>query len=157
MTQQDDCKLCLSGIGEIRGQLNVLNGSIMKIFYALIALATASVGTKYIGTPWYVEIAMYTAISSAVFVLLVSMWKWKCLNTWEKWIRLSFVVGVAYAFCLRVYHYNAGTSFTQFEGIFRNLIDTSLAVGFVLLAWKRDSQKEKRLRRHDDEMRSGKS
>jgi len=150
MTQQDDCKQCLSGIGELRGQLLILNSSMMKIFYALIALAGASVGTKYIGTPWYIEIAMYSAIFSAIFVLLITLWKWSCLNVWEKWIRLTFVLSVTYAFCLRVYHYNTGTPFTPFEGMFKNLIDTSLAVGFVLVAWKRDAVKSKRKRRYDD-------
>ena len=150
MTQEQDCRRCLVGIGEIKTQVNMLNGSMMKIFYALIAFATASVGTKYIGTPWYIEIAMYTAISSAVFVLLISIWKWRCLNVWEKWIRISFVLSVGYAFCLRVYHYNTGTPFTQFEGMFRNLLDVCLAVGFVLLAWRRDANRYFDRRRHND-------
>jgi hypothetical protein len=82
VTMDEDCKACLSGIGRIEGHLESLNSSIMKIFYALIGLATASIGTKFIGTPWYIEIGMYTAIFSAVFVLLITVSKWKCLNVW---------------------------------------------------------------------------
>ena len=154
MTQADDCKLCLSGIGELKGQFLLLNGSMMKIFYALIALAAASVGTKYIGTPWYIELSMYSAIFSAVFVLLISIWKWRCLNVWEKWIRVSFVLGVAYAFCLRVYHYNTDTDFTKIEGMVKTLLETVMAVGFILLAWRRDGNRQHDQRRHDDKMRS---
>jgi hypothetical protein len=146
----EDCKQCLSGIGRLEGHLEALNGSIMKIFYALIGLATASIGTKFIGTPWYIEIGMYTAIFSAVFVLLITMSKWQCLNIWERWIRISFVLAVGYSFGLRVFHYNAGTPFTQFEGIFKNGLDTMLAFGFVMLAWRRDALKQKHRRRFND-------
>ena len=150
MSDQDDCKQCLNGIGRIEGQLSTLNSSIMKIFYALIALAGASVGTKFIGTPWYIELGMYSALFGGIFVFIITIWKWKCLCFAEKWIRLSFVVYVVYTFSLRVYHYNTDTPFTKVEGMFTNIIMTSLAVAFIVLAWRRDSLRRKNRRRHDD-------
>jgi len=157
MNQEYDCKACLSGIGRIEGHLaqqnrhiEQQNNSQTKIFYALIALAGASLGTKVIGTPWWIEIAMYTAIFSALFVLMITIAKWRCLSFWERWIRISFVLAVTYSFGLRVYHYQAATPFTAFEGMFKSGLDSLLALGFIVLAWRRDIRRRKDKRRHDD-------
>jgi len=150
MTQSDDCKHCLTGIGELKGQLMILNGSIMKIFYALIALAGASVGTKFIGTPWYIDIAMHATMFSAIFVGLITVAKRKCLSRWEKFIRVTFVTYCAYITTLRIFHYQTGTALTQNEGAIANLLITTLAIGFIGLAWRRDSQRRDGKRRYDD-------
>lgn len=150
MNHEEDCKACLGGIGRIEGHLVLQNNSIMKIFYALVALAGASLGTKFIGTPWWIEIAMYTAVFSALFVLLITVSKWKCLSFWERWIRISFVAAVVYSFGLRVYHYQTATYFTALEGMFKNGLDTLLACGFIILAWRRDIRRRIDKRRHDD-------
>jgi len=146
----EDCKQCLSGIGRIEGSLTSLNSSIMKIVYAMLALIGANIGTKYIGTPIHVEIAMYSAVFSGIFVLLITIAKWHCLTFWEKWIRFSFILYVFYAFGLRVHHYQTGSPFTQTEGIVTNILMVSLAWGFIILAWNRDAKMRKHKRRFND-------
>jgi len=122
----------------------------MKIVYALIAFATASVGVKYIGTPLIVYVAIYINLTAAFFVLLISIAKWRCLNAFEIWIRLSFCLSVFYTSFLRIYHYQTGTALTQTEGVFANLLNFSLGLGFIFLAWTRDAAKEKYKRRETD-------
>ena len=145
----DDCRSCLNAVGELRrdvgemkGLLTSLNDSIMKIFYALIALAGASIGTKFIGTPWYVEIAMWATMSSGLFVGLITLAKRKCLSFWEKWIRWSFVCYCFWVSGLRIYHYQVDTPLTRTEGIVSQMILTSLAVGFITLAWRRTQMRK---------------
>jgi len=152
-----DCKACLSGIGdlkqdngEIRAILESLNGNMMKIFFALLGIITASVGTKYIGTPIYVYVAVYMALVSATFVAGITIAKRRCLAFWEIWIRAAFCTQVFYSSALRVYHYQTQTKLTQVEGVFSNVIYLLLAVGFITLAWKRDSARKNKKRRYDD-------
>jgi hypothetical protein len=146
----EDCKQCLGGIGRIEGHLESLNNSMMKIFYALIALASASIGTKFIGTPWHVEIAMWATMTGGVFVGLITFAKRKCLSFWEIWIRVSFVIYCVWCSSLRIYHYEAETPLTQAEGVITQMLVASLSIGFITLAWKRDAKRGIYKRRYND-------
>jgi len=155
--KQTDCRACLTAVAEVdkglvrvETELKMLNQNTMKIVYALIAFAAASVGVKYIGTPIIVYVAVYVNLIAAFFVLLISVAKWRCLNTFEIWIRLSFCLSVFYASFLRIYHYQSGTALTQTEGVFANVLNLSLGLGFIFLAWSRDAAKKKYKRRETD-------
>jgi len=157
MTEETDCQACLDALQRIEvqhskfnEQLRMLNGNFMKIVYAMFALIGANVGTKYIGTPILVYCGVYAAILSAIFVLLITVAKWRCLNFWERWIRLSFVSYVVWVSGLRIYSYQAGMSLTQNQGIFANMSLIILALGFIMLAWRRDSMRQKKKRRYTD-------
>lgn len=156
MSDNDDCKRCLGQMGEIKGQLGLLNSSLMKIFWGLLALAGASIGTKFIGTPWHVEIAMWSTMTGGIFVLLITIAKRNCLTFWEKWIRFSFVLYCIWVSTLRIYHYQVDTPLTKSEGVVTQLLTTSLAIGFIVLAWKRDSQRNMLHRRYNDNERGKK-
>lgn len=165
MTDGDNinhCKDCLVGIGEIQTKLTMLekaysdgwkisNANLMKILYALLGMMGAQIGTKFIGTPLHVEIAMYTLMTSSIFVLAITIAKWRCLIFWEKWIRLNFVLLCFWVTGLRIYHYQTHTDFTQTEGVITQLITTSLAIGFIVLAWQRDALRNKMRRRYSDQ------
>ena len=143
----EDCKQCLSDIGDVKqivGNLqgtvdtlvSALNDSTKKTVMAMIGLIAASIGSKYIGTPWYIEIAMWFTMSGSLFVFLVTLWKRKCLGFWEKSIRFTFCGYGAYVSILRIYHYQVNTPLTQTEGMFANMLLTCLAVGFIVQSWR---------------------
>lgn len=144
------CVECYGAIKNIDGQMTQMNSSMMKIVYALIGIIAANIGTKYIGTPWYIYTAMYATMFSATFVLLILIAKWSCFNACERLIRILFVVYALYVSILRIIHYQLGTPLTQFEGMVSNIIITSLAITFIFQAWKRDYLKRNMKRRHDD-------
>ena len=145
-----DCRACLVAIGKVETRLQILNNNIMKIVYALLGVIGANVGTKFIGTPWYVELSMYSLMFGAVFVLGITVMKRHCLNFWEKWIRYSFVLLAFWVTILRIYHYQTDTPFTKTEGVVTQMITLSMAFGFILLAWKRDAARKLKKRRWDD-------
>ncbi len=147
---EDACKQCLMGIGRIESTLKMLNNNMMKIFFALLGVITAQIGSKYIGTPLHVEITMYSLMFGAVFVMGVTIWKWQCLNLWEKWIRISFVALCLWVTGLRIYHYQTDTAFTKNEGVITQLITISMALGFIVLAWRRDAMRRRKKRRWND-------
>ena len=151
MTQQDDCRQCLIGIAQMDQKLTTLNNSIMRIVYALLAVVGANIGTKFIGTPWYIEIAMYSTMFGGIFVFLITVAKYRCLSFWERWIRFTFVGYTIYVTILRIYHYQTNTALTQIEGMVANAFLCTLAVGFILLAWQRDSKRIFERRRYNDQ------
>ena len=145
-----DCKACYALLTKVDTKLENLNKSIMKILYALLGVIGANIGTKYIGTPLHVELAMYSLFFASIFVLTITLAKFRCLNFWEKWIRFSFVGLCFWVTGLRIYHYQTATSFTQNEGIVTQAITISMAIGFIVLAWKRDAMRKAKRRRWDD-------
>jgi len=151
MTEENqDCRQCLVAIAKVETGMTNINGNMMKIFYALIGIIGANIGTKYIGTPWYVYTALYASMFAAIFVFCITVAKWRCLNVYSKWIRISFVISVVYSSFLRIYHYQVATPLTQIEGVVSNMINLSLAVAFISMAWKRDSKRSNKKRRHND-------
>jgi len=147
---EQDCRQCLIGLGKIETGMKAINGNMMKIFYSLLGIIGANIGTKYIGTPIDVYVALYTALFSAIFVLCITIAKWRCLIFWEKWIRLSFVSYVVWVSGLRIYSYQADLILTQSQGRFANIFLIIMSFGFVMLAWKRDSLRKAKQRRCDD-------
>jgi len=157
MEDANDCKTCIAeiskvavGIGKIETGIQVLNQNFMKIFFSLIGVITAVFGSNFIGTPWHIELIMWAYMFGATFVFLIVIAKWRCLNFWEKWIRISFITLAFWATGLRIYHYQTSTPFTQTEGMITQLISLSMAIGFIILAWKRDSLIKLKRRRYTD-------
>jgi hypothetical protein len=150
-----DCADCFGVMNRLEGKVEALNDTVrnglMKIVYALLGLIGANTTMKYIGTPWYIEMAIYTATFSAIFVGLVTFMKRKCLSLWEKQIRIAFIANVFYVSALRIYHYQTGTQLTQLEGVAQNVLLTWLAVSFIMNAWKRDANRREKMRRWDDQ------
>ena len=108
-----NCKDCLVGIGKIETRLEILNSNIMKIVYSLLAVVGANIGTKFIGTPWYIELTIYSLMFGGIFVLLITIAKRHCLTFWESWIRYSFVTLTIWVSALRIYHYQTNTNFIR--------------------------------------------
>ncbi len=157
MTEENDCHACIAavarvetGMAKIDTRLEIFNGSIMKIVYALLGVIGANIGTKFIGTPWEVELTMYAYMFGAIFVLLLTIAKFRCLSFWEVEVRLAFVSVACWVSYLRIYHYQTDTPFTMREGIITQLLSLSMAVGFIMIAWRRDALRKKRKRRWDD-------
>ena len=62
-----------------------------KFIYALIAVVAAQFGMKFISTPWYIDLAVYLAELSGVFVLLHLICTWKESSIATKIMRIVVV------------------------------------------------------------------
>jgi hypothetical protein len=153
-SEVQNCRACLVAIAKVETRIQILNNNIMKIVYALLGVIGANVGTKFIGTPWHVEVAMYSLMFGAVFVFLITFTKRKCLTFWEKWTRYNFVILCVWVTSLRIYHYQTETAFTKNEGVVTQLITLGMAFGFIMIAWSRDSMMRKKFRRWTDEKKN---
>ncbi len=130
------CKDCLAVIGKLDVKIDLLNTNMMKIFFAMLGIIGANIGTKYIGTPLYIYMAIYSALFSGIFVILVTIYKRKYLSFLQVYIQTVFSLIVFYVSGLRIYHYQAGTSLTQLEGFISNILMILLAWGFIIKAWR---------------------
>jgi len=157
MTEENDCHACLAavakvqeGIAKVDTRLQILNSNIMKIVYALLGVIGANIGTKFIGTPWEVELTMYAYMFGAIFVLFLTIAKFRCLSFWEIEVRLAFVLLAFWVTGIRIHHYQTGAEFTMLEGQITQIISLSMAVGFIMVAWRRDALRRKKKRRWND-------
>ncbi len=157
----DDCKECIEAVnkvavtvGKIETTLEILKTVIvtqgMKMFFAMLAFATATIGSKFIGTPWYIEVTMVMTMFGAVFISGIVYKKWRCLSLWDKWARISCVLYCCWVTGLRIYHYQLDTPMTKEEGMISQLILGSMIFGWIALAWVSDANKHMRNRRESD-------
>ena len=140
-TDKLPCVECKMLLAEIKTTLDIMNGNYMKLFIAMLGIIAATIGVKFIGTPWYVHAAIYSALFSTVFVAFSTLIYWRRLKFWRRWIRVIFVFIVLYVSLLRIYHYNLGTPLTQTEGFIMNILYILLCIGFVFRTWNDDGNK----------------
>ncbi len=77
-----------------------------KIIYALIAVIAASLGLKFINTPWYVDVAVFLCELTGVFVFFHLISVWKYLNLANRVMRIVLIVVMLFSSIVQtcVYH-----------------------------------------------------
>ena len=86
--------------------LSMMRNDYNKIIYALIGVIAASLGLKFINTPWYVDVAVFICELTGVFVFFHLISVWKTLNLANRILRILLVVIMLFSSVVQtiVYH-----------------------------------------------------
>ncbi len=106
-----------------------------KIVFALLGIIGATIGVKFIGTPWYVEVAIYSALISAIFMTGVTVWRFRYLSKGRIIIRLSYAMLVVHATGVRIYYYAKELPIPMEAGVAQNMLFVCLAIALAIDAW----------------------
>lgn len=90
-------------LGRLEGKLDSVRGDNLKVTLALIGVITATIGTKYIGTPVVVEILAWIVLVMLPVVIGFTIAARKRVGPWLMTFRLAFCVMVGYSVVLRLF------------------------------------------------------
>lgn len=163
MTDQKEsdvtCTDCYAILAEIKAEMKTAReyqqayttnqqASNNKIMIMMLGIIAANIGVKFIGTPWYIHMGVYVALVASVFLLSSVVLGWRRINWRKKVLMLAYSSSVLYATALRIYHYQAGTNLTKFEGFFMNLAYTFVSMMFIVAFWNSNYWNGKERRRN---------
>jgi hypothetical protein len=107
-----------------------------KIIYALIGIIGATLGMKLIGTPWYIDLAIYFTEFSTLFLIL---------TTWKFWKELNLAMRIVRVFAILLFATSSITQTFIYSPIDQNppvwfpfvinILQTMLALAFIWSAW----------------------
>jgi hypothetical protein len=85
-----------------------VDGLVTKVVLSLLGLVAANVGLKFVGTPWYVDLAIYMSWFATIF-LAGSMWfQRRNITPRRMVIRVVFISGLLFSIIMRSFVFEAG-------------------------------------------------
>ena len=149
-TGLDDVKKWTQEQGNLRGdvcnvkesqivtntKLEWVNNNYQKIIYSMLGLIAASLGLKFMGSPWWMILFTYAALFSGVFVLSSVVFEWKNLCLLNRLIRIVFSVFILFSCICRVYVFEAINGTPEWYTPVVDLFFIVLSVLLTLLVWK---------------------
>jgi hypothetical protein len=125
------------GVVKIETKANLLEGHVMKIFYGMLALIAATMGVEFIGTPWYVHVSAYSTWFAGVFLLSVTLARWKYIKTRSKILGIEFSAMMLFSIFIRTFMYEVGAEPPPpYLGWGINFFYILIAVTLIVIAWK---------------------
>ncbi len=123
--------------------LSIMRTDYTKIIFALIAVVAASLGLKFINTPWYVDVAVYLCELSGTFVLFQLISVWKRINLANKVLRIVLVAIMIFSSVVQtcVYHPVEEPAPSWFLLVI-NLMLIVLAICSLWAVWKKPEPKK---------------
>ncbi len=122
----------LEKLSSIESKLDLMRGDYIKIMFALLAVAGASIGTKFISSPFHIIFLSWAAIFAVVFVLCSVYWAWLKLSWPRRLLRLGFCTLIGFSCLVRLFVYEWGTVSPVW---FSPLIDLGYVLVCGLLIW----------------------
>ena len=115
-----------------------------KIVFALIGVVTATIGAKFIGTPWYIDLAVYFTEFSMAFLFFSTIQAWKSLTKQMKATRVIAILLLIVSSVTQTIVYAPGVEHSPiwFPPVI-NVLLSLLAVTLVWSAWSYRSMPSK--------------
>lgn len=134
VTKED---LILSNTDRLCTLLDDLSNRLYKIIYAILGLLGASIGLKFIGTPWYVDLLVFLSITASIFVGAYTLMNWSLMTKLQRAHRLTYFSIPAALAGLNIFLYRPSVIephiwFIPGIDIFLSIIVTS----FIIMTWK---------------------
>lgn len=83
---------------------------LVKVVYAIVAIALASFGLKFIGTPFIVDLSTYLALIAGVFLTGFVATYWKQFTLIQKLIRASFALFMVFSAAVKIWVFHPGVT-----------------------------------------------
>jgi hypothetical protein len=134
--------------------LDIMRKDYNKIIYALIAILAASLGLKFVNTPWYIDAGVYLCEAGGVFVLLLLLSSWKELNLANRSMRIVLVAIMLFSSIVQTIVYSPGSepSPKWFSPIISGLL-ILLAITSSWAVWRHKPAKSKEACKLPDEVK----
>lgn len=134
ITKED---LILANTEKINVTLSDLSNRLYKIIYAVLGLLGASIGLKFVGTPWYVDMFVFASLTAAIFVMAFTITNWKCMTKLQRFFRVSFGMFTIFSSAVHICIYQPGveaspTWFAPTIDVFLTL----LCILFIITTWR---------------------
>jgi hypothetical protein len=78
-----------------------------KTIYALLGIIAATIGVKFMGSPWYSIAFTYTALFAGMFTLSSVIWEWKHIAWIKRILRLTFLSFLFFSVSVRTFVFEA--------------------------------------------------
>ncbi len=131
----------LTCLKALETKVDSLNKNTQKTVFALIGVIAATIGVKFMGSPWYSILFTYTALFAGAFCLAGTIFEWKKLYPLAIVVRLLFLTFLFFSVTCRTFIFEATQGvpswFTPIVDIFYIL----LSVFFVLSIVKHPDNK----------------
>lgn len=121
-----------------------LEGLVMKVVIALIAVVAANVGLKFVGSPWWVGLTAYVSFFASAFLLGSVFVTWRKITWPSRLVRLVFATFMAASSITRLFLFEpeAEVAPAWFPGLMDGffVILAALLVIAVWNSWDGDRQ-----------------
>jgi len=129
------CVDCIRILEKLDTTLTLLRGDVMKIVYALLGLVAANFGLKYLGTPWYLYLAVGSSIVASVFLLCATIFSWKSINKVWKMIGITIAIRLAGVSIIRIVCYSQDIPIYRWAGVPVQVMDAFICVLLIIMFW----------------------
>jgi len=140
--EPERCHDLLSSINDnivtLKANSAMVEKSLLKIVYGMLGLIAASVGSKYIGTPFHTHLAIYATWFVGVFLLAALIGNWKKMEWTVRFVMGSFAGHLLFSAVCRTFVFEAG--YEPAPMWYPKLIDmwyVVVSASLFLMVWKK--------------------
>ena len=134
--------------------LDIMRKDYNKIIYALIGIVAASLGLKFVNTPWYIDAAIYVCELVGVFVTFHLISIWKDLNLSNRVMRIVLISIMLFSSVVQTLVYRPGHDPSpQWFSPIINILLILLGVTSMWAVWKHKPAKSKEACKLPDEVK----
>ena len=123
---------------EIRSYHTEIGGLTTKVILALLGVIGATLGLKFVGSPASVIISIYFTWLAGLFLLGVSLVRWRYMDWGQRLLRGLFIAFLSGSAFTRTFIYEAGVEpAPQWYPFLVDVFLTLIAVALIISAWCR--------------------
>jgi len=125
--------------------LDMMRKDYNKIIYALMGMVAATIGIKFIGTPWYIDLSTFFTLGAGVFLLGVLIGQWKSFSINQRITRIIISLFMLFVAITQIFVYRIGDEIPpEWFPPMTHLFFVAIAVCITISTWKmRLSPKDK--------------
>lgn len=128
---------CQQLLYEIHAEMRIMQQHFMKLFYGMLGMIAATMGVKFLGTPWYVHIGGYVVWFTGVFLLSITIGYWQKIRTRQKILSLELSAMMLFSMFVRTFMYEVGKEPPPvYLGIGINFFYVLIAVTLVIISYR---------------------
>jgi len=125
----------LTCLKSLEVKVDSLNKNTQKTVFALIGVIAATIGVKFMGSPWYSILFTYVALFAGAFCLAATIIEWKKLYASTIAVRLGFMIFLFFSVGCRTFVFEATQGvpdwYTPVVDLFYVLLSVLLIISMV--------------------------
>lgn len=103
-----DRELAITTYSKLAELQHSIEGLLTKVFLGLLAIAGATIGVRFIGSPPYTVVAGYAGWGASVFLAGATLCTWRRITWWARIVRVVLTAFMLTSTITRTFVYHAG-------------------------------------------------
>jgi hypothetical protein len=125
--------------------LEGIKDNTFKQFAGLIGVIMALIGSKLIGTPWYIDLAVILCLVSGTFLTMTLIHWWKDYSWSQRAVRIAFSILCTVSSVAKIWIYQAGEEPAPvWFSPTTNILMTLVAISMIWASWTMKPRKIKK-------------